>query len=415
MMARVRHSAVCAAIAATLMANAGRTAPLPVPFIQAVGQLAPASNAALAEALGGRRPVLVDFAGDAGPDRVKQDLVLDALLPRYGHRVAVVRVLNETEDGDPAFDGYRVTRIPSLCLIGADGRISAVFEGPVTVEALTIALDRALAEAGVAPPPATAPGVPPAPPGTRVEQLVGRALPVVTPAVAQAVAAGRPVALLFHADWSRYSREQAQVLERLRQRLGAAVVMELVRDGTPEAAAAFAQCGVRAVPVLVVADAGGAVRHVFTRVASEDELAACLEALLTAPAPQSSAQLLVEGDIPEGHSELVGKAAVASTEILSYALQSGRPTVVFFQRARDVQASEAAELLAHVKKACAEDANVLTVIEGAPGSVAAWADYAVAETPAVVAIGGDGVIRLVRQVHPPAEVLIEAIRGAIRP
>lgn len=415
MMRWVRPSGLWAAAVAMAMAGIGRAEPLPFAFTESVGQLAPASTPALAEALGGRRPVLVDFAGDAGPDRVRQDLVLDALLPRYEGRVAVVRVLDETEDGDRAFDDYRVTRIPSLCVIGADRRIAMVFEGPAPAEALTTALDRALAAAGVAPPIATAPGLRPAPPGTPVERLMGLALPLATPAVAQAVAAGRPIVLLFYAEWGRYSRDQAQVVERLRQRLGGPVAIEIVRDGTPEAAAAFAECGVHAVPVLVIADGGGAVRHVFTRVASEDELTACLDALLAAPAPKPSVQLLAEGETPEGGAELVGKAAVASTEILSYALQSGRPTVVFFQRARDAQASEVAELLADVKKASADDANVLTVIEGAPGSAAAWTDYAIGETPAVVVIGADGVIRLLRRVHPPAEALIETIRGAIRP
>ena len=415
MMAWVMRSGPWAAVAVAVVVGVGRAEPLPVAFAESVGQPAPASTPALAESIKGRRPVLLDFAGDAGPDRVKQDLVLNALLPRYERCMAVVRVWNETEDGDPVFDDYRVKRIPSLCVIGSDGRIATVFEGPVTAEALATALDRVLAAGGVAPPPATAPGASPARPGTPVEQLTGRALPLVTPAVAQAVAAGRPVALLFHADWGRYSREQVQVLERLRQRWGASVAIELVRDGTPEAVAAFSEFGVRAVPVLVIADSGGAVRHVFPRVASEGEVAACLEALLAAPAPPPAAQLLGEGETPEGSAELVGKRAVASTEILSYALQSERPTVVFFQRARDVQASEVAELLAHVKKAFAEDANVLTVIEGAPGSAAAWADYAVGETPAVVAIGADGVIKRVCLVRPPAEVLIAAIRGAIRP
>jgi len=403
----------------------GATEPLATEFARAAGQKAPASNDAMRAAFDGPLPVLVDFTGDGGPDRIKQDLVLEEIRAEFEGRIAIVEVTDETRDGDVVFDAYRVTKIPSLCVVSADGTIVACYEGFVDADPLREAVRLALVAGGGAPEviaddlPAehSAPTATPAARGMPAHRLVGRGLPPMGEAVGEAVAAGVPVLIFFHGSWGKYSRRQATIIQDLASTVGRNARIATFEDGIDGDAPAFEACGVSAVPTILVVDAEGRVASVYTRVVELDELR---QGLLPGSSAARVAETVTETTTPSEEAReiaadahpLIGKPAPPGTEILSHALKSNRPTALFFQRS--AHAEEQAMLLREMKHWLAERADVITIRDETPEEQRAWQAYEVTDTPVLFLINGDGIVVTVVPVDGAGDALRARIDELIR-
>lgn len=234
-----------------------------------VGREAPQTLPILGPALAGRRPVVLHFTGDAGPDNVAQIIALNRLRERYGNRIAFLRAEDETTEGDLLFDAFGASRIPSILVLDGAGLVVAAYEGEVSGEVLAQAIEQALQHGGPPPPTAAAGVYDLASPLASPLDLRGRVAPASPGGLAEVVTAGRPSLVAFMGAFSRFHDEQQAALQAVQDELGAAlrVVKVYAEDGASERA--FADYAVTGVPTVFLIDESGVVRGVFNGVAPE--------------------------------------------------------------------------------------------------------------------------------------------------
>ncbi len=241
-----------------------------------VGLQAPEGLPLIDPALSAGRAIVIHFTGDAGPDNIAQTIALNELRSRYGNEVIFLRAEDETAAGDRVFDSFGATRIPSVVVLDATGKVIAAFEGLAAEADLVRAID----EARAAGPP---PGIPEgsvydlSDPLPSPKQRVGHRAPASTDAIRAALEAGRTTVLAFLASYSRYHAEQEGILQALQELTGGALVVRVSADDATNEPA-FSDYVVAGVPTLFVLSPDGVVRAHFDGLTPLYALATAVEA-----------------------------------------------------------------------------------------------------------------------------------------